>query len=191
MKSSVAEMRKIEVFDYQEIWSSKFSDEAELLMDTVGFLNPSIHHIGSTSVPGLAAKPIIDILIEVEDVNILDEHSDSFEYIGYQGRGELGIPGRRFYQKGGDSRSHQIHAFKRNHSDAVRHLAFREYLINHLEIAMEYASLKKEVALSCNNDIERYCDGKDEFVKRHEKLAVEWYALNKNRQSDAKNARLL
>lgn len=172
-------MRKIEIVDYQEIWASKFSDEAELLMSAIGFLKPSIHHIGSTSVPGLAAKPIIDILIEVEDVNILDNHSDSFKEIGYYGRGELGILGRRFYQKGGDNRSHQIHAFKRGHSDVVRHIAFREYLISHPQIALEYASLKEKVALFCNNDIDRYCDGKDEFVKKHEKLAVEWYALNK------------
>lgn len=171
-------MREIKVVDYQEIWVTKFNEETELLMDAIGFLNPSIHHIGSTSVPGLAAKPIIDILIEVENINILDNHSDNFERIGYHSRGELGIPGRRFYQKGGDNRSHQIHAFKRGHSDVVRHLAFREYLISHPEIALEYASLKKNVALSCNNDIDRYCEGKDEFVKRHEKLALEWWVLS-------------
>jgi len=172
-------MREIEVVDYQKTWESDFTDEAELLMGVIGLLNPSIHHIGSTSVPGLAAKPIIDILIEVEDVSVLDDYSGNFESVGYLGRGELGIPGRRFYQKGGDNRSHHIHAFKREHSDVVRHLAFREYLVAHPEIVQEYASLKKKVALSCNNDIEDYCDGKDEFVKKHEKLALGWRALNK------------
>jgi GrpB-like predicted nucleotidyltransferase (UPF0157 family) len=174
-------MREIEIIEYQETWASRFAKEAELISSVIGFLKPTIHHIGSTSVPGLAAKPIIDILREGDDVNPLDGHSGRFESIGYHGRGELGIAGRRFYQKVGDIRSHQIHAFKRDHFDVLRHLAFREYLVNHPEEAQDYAVLKKKIAQSCGNGIDEYCAGKDKFVKKHERLAVEWYAVNKQR----------
>lgn len=68
---------------------------------------------------------------------------------------------------------------------ALRHIAFRDYLRSHPHVAKEYATLKKHVASICDNDIERYCDGKDDFIKAHEKLAVEWYSHNKSMQSDA------
>ena len=93
-------MKKIQIVDYQKVWANRFSEEVKLLIRTVGFLHPSIHHIGSTSVPGLAANPTIDILIEVDDVNKLDGHSERFKGIVYLSRGELGIPGRRFLSEG-------------------------------------------------------------------------------------------
>ena len=178
-------MRIIEVVDYQDSWTKNFEDESQLLNDAISVLNPTIHHIGSTAVQGLAAKPIIDILIEVENVIDLDSYNSEMKAAGYYGRGELGIPGRRFFQKGGDNRSHQVHAFKTGHFDVIRHLAFRDYLINHSEIALQYAALKRHVAIESNNDIDRYCEGKNEFVQKHEKQAVEWYSFNKSSKKDA------
>jgi len=177
-------MMKVEVVDYQENWVDIFDAEAEVLTNAIGFLNPKIHHIGSTSVSGLSAKPIIDILIEVDEVGCLDEHIKHLEAIGYRGRGENGIPGRRYFEKGGDDRTHQIHAFKKGSYNVIRHLAFREYLISHPQVAHEYALLKKQVAEGCDNNIDRYCDGKEHFIKKHEKLAVEWYSLNRQRKSE-------
>jgi GrpB-like predicted nucleotidyltransferase (UPF0157 family) len=171
-------MQKVEVIDYQESWAAKYNAEAATLMRSIGFLSPDIHHIGSTSVCGLSAKPIIDILLEVDDIGCLDDNVKNLGAIGYHGLGENGIPGRRYFEKGGYYRTHQIHAFKRGSPGVIRHLAFRDYLCCHPQVADEYAALKKKVAKNCDNDIERYCDGKSEFIQKHEVLAIDWSLHN-------------
>lgn len=178
-------MQRVEVIDYKKSWIDDYNAEADVLRNSIGILKPVIHHTGSTSVSGLSAKPLIDILIEVDEVSCLDDHVKNLEAIGYHGYGENGIPGRRYFEKGGDDRTHQIHAFKRGSFNVTRHLAFRDYLVNHPHIAHEYALLKKQVAETCNNDMGRYCDGKDDFIKRHERLAVDWYSHNNRIPSDA------
>ena len=185
----VTTMQKVEVMDYQKSWIDIYNAEADTLKNSIGFLNPNIHHIGSTSVPGLSAKPIIDILIEVDDIGCLDEYIKILEAIGYHGRGENGIAGRSYFEKGGDHRTHQIHAFKRGSYGVMRHLAFRDYLGSHSQVAHEYALLKKQVAETCNNDIDRYCEGKARFIKEHEELAVDWYLHKKRMQTDTTEPR--
>ena len=182
-------MRQIKVVNYRETWDEEFRLEAQALQNSIGALNPTIHHIGSTSVRGLSAKPVIDILIEVDDLDLLEKQVTALATIGYEYRGENGIPGRLYFEKGGEDRSHQIHAFEQGSFGALRHLAFRDYLRSHPDVANEYAKLKKHVASICNNDIDRYCGGKDKFIREHEKLAVEWYSHNKRMQPDAEKLR--
>ena len=165
----------VEVVEYRNSWPQDFEHEQRLIEKVISPLSPAISHIGSTSVTGLSAKPIIDILVEVDDLNALDACNYSLKEIGYRARGENGIPERRYFEKGEDFRTHQIHAFKRNSQNAIRHLAFRDYLRSHPLIAKQYAELKKEVAESCNNNIALYCDGKNNFIKYHEMLALKWY----------------
>ncbi len=164
-------MRKIEVVEYDPSWPERFESEKKRLVDTLGSIVIEVHHIGSTAVPGLVAKPIIDILIEVQDLTALDACNGEMEAIGYTVKGEFGIPGRRYFQKGGSDRTHQVHAFTRHDDNVIRHIAFRDYLLSFPAIAEEYAVLKKRVAKQCNDDIEKYCDGKDAFIKHHEKIA--------------------
>jgi GrpB-like predicted nucleotidyltransferase (UPF0157 family) len=102
-----------------------------------------IHHVGSTAVPGLAAKPIIDILIEVTGLEALDALHEDMKVIGYKPKGEFGIPGRRYYQKGGKQRTHQIHAFVTGDFNVTRHIAFRDYLRANSDVAREYGEVKK------------------------------------------------
>ena len=123
---------------------------------------------------GLAAKPIIDIIIEVSCLTKLDALSVFFEEMGYEVMGEFGIEGRRYYRKGGDHRTHQIHGFMVGDFHIQRHIAFRDYLIAHPDIMHEYQILKIGLARTCDNDIDVYCDGKDSFVQYHEKQAVNW-----------------
>ena len=181
-------MRNIEVVDYRKAWDDEFQREARSLQDTIGFLSPAIHHIGSTSVPGLAAKPVIDIMLEIDDLELLEQQAPALAAIGYKFRGENGIPGRLYFEKGGEDRSHQIHAFERGSFGALRHLAFRDYLRSHPDIAHKYAALKKHVASVCNNDIELYCDGKDAFIQEHERRAVAWYSDGQREPSDHRKA---
>ena len=168
-------MRIIEVVEYDDDWPRLFEMEKLLIISSLPIKNLWVDHIGSTAVSGLSAKPIIDVLLEVEEIEILDGCNEIFESIGYECKGEFGIPGRRYFQKGGSERSHQIHAFKKDSENSIRHRAFKEYLIAYPLVAKEYARLKLEVAKNCNDDIGAYCDGKDEFVKMHEKHALDWY----------------
>lgn len=165
---------KIEVVPYNSSWPMLFEKEKLALIRNVGSVIKKIHHIGSTSVEGLSAKPIIDLILEVESLNTLDKLERTFIKLGYESMGELGISGRRYYRKGGDNRTHQIHAFEVGDANITRHLAFREYLKAHPEIKQDYSKLKVKVARECQNNIELYCDGKDSFIKEHEVKALNW-----------------
>jgi len=158
-----------------------FKQEAAILQDQLGSVAKAIHHIGSTSVPGLKAKPIIDILIDATELNELDARSEAMQSIGYEVMGEFGIPGRRYFRKGREERSHHVHCFQSGDSNLTRHLAFRDYLIEHKNIAREYADLKSALVELCNDDMGKYCDGKDPFIQLHESKAVEWYTNLSNR----------
>jgi GrpB-like predicted nucleotidyltransferase (UPF0157 family) len=168
-------LRKVEVVPYDSVWPELFEKEAVLLRKTLGDVAKKIHHIGSTAVPGLAAKPIIDILIEVSSLQSLDALNSEMKAIGYEPLGEFGIPRRRYFPKGGSDRTHQIHAFPAGDSHVTRHLAFRDYLRANPETAKEYEELKITVAKNCDNDLGKYCDGKDEYVKKIEARALQTY----------------
>lgn len=166
----------VRVVDYNPIWPELFRAEARLIEDILAENLVRIFHIGSTSVPGLKAKPIIDIMPVVRSIEQIDGVTGQFEAIGYEAMGELGIPGRRYFRKGGKNRTHQIHAFQYdNVGDITRHLAFRDYLRCRPDIGAAYAALKSELALRYPDDIGSYCNGKDTFVKRVEQDALRYY----------------
>lgn len=165
-------MKIVEVVDYDPVWPALFDSECRLLHDALGHVVVAIDHVGSTAVPGLAAKPIIDILMEVTDLEAFDSVDQHMMSIGYTPKGEFGIPGRRYFQKGGDARTHHLHAFQSGDFNLIRHLAFRDYLRAHPDAARQYSELKRAVAAACGNDLGRYCDGKDAYVKRLETIAV-------------------
>jgi GrpB-like predicted nucleotidyltransferase (UPF0157 family) len=166
--------RVIEVVDYDSGWPSAFRKESAILSGVLSEEIECVHHIGSTAIPGVRAKPVIDILLEVKDIDALDQYDAGMEGIGYVPKGEFGIPGRRFYLKGVYDRTHHIHAFNAGSPHVRRHIAFRDYLIAHPRVAAEYADLKARCAAECDNDNDRYCEGKREFVSRHEEKALEW-----------------
>ncbi len=171
---------KVIVTPYNNSWPQAFQHESRIIKEVMGPVLLKIHHIGSTAVPGLAAKPIIDMIPEVSSLVFLDEISKKMEKIGYEAMGELGIPRRRYFRKGGNHRTHQIHAFQVGDTHITRHLAFRDYLRAHKNIADEYGRLKTAIALRCNNDIEQYCDEKDSFIQLHEKKALKWYSAEQS-----------
>jgi GrpB-like predicted nucleotidyltransferase (UPF0157 family) len=148
------------------------TEEGWILLAGDAAMSKRSHHIGSTAVPGLAAKPVIDILVEVRSLDELDARESAMTALGYEARGENGIPGRRYYQRGGAVRTHHVHAFARGHENVGRHLAFRNYLRTHGEVADEYARLKKAAAAACGGDSEVYSAMKDGFVEKHQQLAL-------------------
>lgn len=166
----------ITIVEHNPDWASQFEQEAKVLKSTLGAAIVNLHHIGSTSVPGLLAKPIIDMLLEATDLQSLDSKTTEMEAIGYEVMGEFGIPGRRYFKKGGESRTHHVHSFVSGDANLTRHLAFKEYLIHHKDIADAYGLLKAKIVKTCNDDMGQYCDAKDPFIKLHEPKAVKWFS---------------
>jgi GrpB-like predicted nucleotidyltransferase (UPF0157 family) len=135
-----------------------------------------MHHIGSTSIPGLAAKPVIDLLPVVRDMATVDLRTAALEADGYQSWGEYGIVGRRFFTRDRDGvRLCNVHVFDAESLEIERHLAFAAYLRAHDEVCREYESLKRAVYAQHSDDIAAYSAGKDAWIKRVEPVAVAWY----------------
>ena len=104
------------------------------------------HHIGSTAIPGISAKPTIDMIVEVTNVSAVDGLNAALQNLGFEAKGENGIPGRRFFQKGGDKRTHHLHVFTESDPQIHRHLVFCDYLRAHPGKANEYEALKLSLA---------------------------------------------
>ncbi|MGG4394005.1 GrpB family protein [Paenibacillus thiaminolyticus] len=166
----------VRVTEHNEKWDHMFREEAQKIREILADELVDIHHIGSTSVPGLKAKPIIDMMPVVKDIEKMDSYHEKMEGLGYECMGEFGITGRRYFRKGGDTRTHQVHVFQAdNKEDIQRHVAVRDYLRTHPEAVKQYGELKENLANQFPRDIEAYMDGKDAFVKELEKRALHWY----------------
>ena len=166
----------ITVVNYDPEWPSKYVRERDYITEILKDNCIAVYHIGSTSVPGLAAKPIIDIMAVVRSLEEVDTVADKFAEIGYEYLGEFGIKGRRYLRKGGEERTHQIHIFQADDWNNIgRHLAFRDYMRTHEKERNEYAKIKKDLAQEFPYDIDGYCDGKENFVREAEKRALAQY----------------
>ena len=169
---------RVRVVAHDPTWKNDFQAEADHIARALGDIVVFLHHIGSTAITGIFAKPIIDILLEVDDIVRLDDKSSAMEQLGYEAMGEFGIPGRRYFRKDNASgiRTRQVHAFAAGSTEIERHLAFRDYMIAHSVAAQAYGQLKQRLAREHPDDIEAYVDGKDLFIKEHEAKAIVWRA---------------
>lgn len=164
------------VTDYNPLWEKMFGEEASLIKEIIAENCIAIYHIGSTSVPGLAAKPVIDIMAVVRSLERVEDAAEDLSQIGYEYLGEFGIAGRRYLRKGGDERTHQIHIFQADDWNNIgRHLAFRDYMRTHEKERDEYAAIKIALAQKFPYDIDGYCDGKEKFIREMEELALSQY----------------
>lgn len=166
-------MRKVEVVPFDPEWHRQFGEAAVEISRIFGNECIEIHHIGSTSVEGLSAKPVIDLLPVVRSIENVDAFNGKMADAGYMAKGENGLPGRRYFQKGGNERTHHVHIYEEGSPEINRHLAFRDYLRTHPEKAKEYGTLKEELAAEYPQDIKKYIAGKAELVSEIEKLARE------------------
>jgi GrpB-like predicted nucleotidyltransferase (UPF0157 family) len=168
--------RFIKVVPYDPNWVLLFEKEAQDLANVFGDLLAAIHHIGSTSVPGLMAKPVIDIMPVVHNIEKVDTINASMLELGYIPKGEMGITGRRFFIKPAETeRTHHVHSFQSGRAEVLRHLAFRDYLITHPLEAAVYGELKRQLAQRYPEDIIGYMDGKDSWIKATEQKAIVWF----------------
>ncbi len=169
-KSPNKDKRIVKVIPHDPNWERKFKEEAIKIKKIFKEIFVDIYHIGSTAVPTIKAKPIIDILVEVKDINKVDSYNKQMEESGYEALGEYGIPKRRFFQKGGKKRTHHVHIFEKGSPQIKRHIDFRDYLITHPKVAKEYSRLKEKLAKKYRFDIDKYQEGKEIFIKKIDKL---------------------
>jgi GrpB-like predicted nucleotidyltransferase (UPF0157 family) len=136
-----------------------------------------VHHIGSTSVPRLAAKPIIDLLPVVSNLAAFDKQQHCAEALGYVWHGEFGISGRRYCTLSDEAgiRLAQLHCFEVNSPHIVRYLAFRDYLRAHPHIAKSYGNEKHRAALLHPGNSHAYSEEKSKWIKNIERDAIAWY----------------
>lgn len=154
----------VRVVPYDPDWPRLFMQEADRIRGILGDLPVALEHTGSTAVPGLAAKPILDILGgHPPDADVLSCIA-AVERAGYAYRGEQGIPGRHFFRRG-DPRSYHLHLAVRDGSFWRDHLTFRDALRGDPKLRAEYEALKLALAERYPSDRESYIDGKTTFVR--------------------------
>jgi len=169
-------MRKVEVVPHDPSWRDAFEAEAKRVAAALGENVVAVHHIGSTAIPNIFAKPVVDLLVEVRGIGGVDGRSSAMESLGYEVLGEYGISGRRYYRKDNREgiRTHNVHAFEAGSAEVVRHLAFRDYMIAHPSEARRYSDLKRKLAEEHPQNFDGYMDGKDGFIKEMDRRAALW-----------------
>ena len=161
-------------------YDSDWPRRAAVYAERLKILGPAlveVHHIGSTSVPGLAAKPIIDLMPLVTSLAALDAAQPQIEALGYLWYGEFGIPRRRYCSltDAQGTRLAQLHFFAEGDPQSERHLAFRDYLRAHPAIARAYETEKQRARDRHPDDSHAYTDEKAAWIQATEAEALLWY----------------
>ena len=165
--------QRITIEEYNILWESEFYKLQSLINNVIKELVLSIEHVGSTSVTGLATKPILDIDIVIAEYKIFPEVVKSLETIGYYHQGDWSFKGREAFGRkdafvpwNGESTvwmEHHLYVCDKNSEELRRHIAFRDYLREHEDVAAEYGRLKKELARESKNRAS-YSEGKTAFI---------------------------
>lgn len=157
-------MNPILIQDYDPRWPGQFETLRSRVASALGALAAAIEHVGSTAVPGLAAKPIIDldiVLASAADFPLVVERLASF---GYVHEGDLGIAGREAFKDPPGPIPHHLYVCYPGSKPYWEHLAFRNHLRTHPEDSQAYGELKRRLALQFPNDREAYTQAKTEFI---------------------------
>ena len=149
---------------YDTTWPLEFAVEADRIARACRGLALRLEHIGSTSIPGLSAKPVIDVLAGRPGNVSGESYVAVFRQLGYEHKGAYGAPGRNYFRRG-TPRTHHVHLVSWTSAVWEDHLLFRDYLRSHPETAREYETLKRELAALYIQDKERYTDAKGPFIR--------------------------
>lgn len=161
----MTEFRRIEIVDYDPSWAAEFARLAERARGVLGGLAVAIEHVGSTGVPGLAAKPIVDLDVVIASRADLPEAIRRLAICGYEHRGDLGISGREaFHFPVGEAR-HHLYVLAADAAHLRQHLVFRDALRADPALAAAYAALKRNLAARFPEDINSYLAGKTAFIE--------------------------
>lgn len=154
------------VLPYDDAWRQSFIDISAELREALGELALRIEHVGSTSVPGLAAKPIIDVDVVISDYSMLDAVNAALQTIGYYHQGDFGIAGREAFGYDGKEhlQKHHLYVCPQDSAELNRHISFRDYLRTHPDAVREYSRVKAEGAALYPHDIDKYIEHKSPFI---------------------------
>ena len=170
------ERMKVTLVPHSADWAGTAKQESARLALAIGETLVTVHHIGSTSIPAIMAKPTVDLLPIVRDLVSLDARREAVEGLGYDWCGEFGLAGRRFLRlTAGGKRLFNVHCYEQSNPDVVRHLAFRDYLRAYPEVAKKYEAEKIRAAKLQPDDVLLYNDAKNDWIKEIEKRALAWY----------------
>ncbi|WP_077356393.1 GrpB family protein [Virgibacillus halodenitrificans] len=162
---------------YNKNWVQLYKQETLELKSILKDEVVCFEHFGSTSVPGMKAKPVIDMMCLVKNITKIDAFNSTLEAIGYEAAGEWGISGRRLFRKGGENRTHHLHVYQSDHPEIERHLIVRDYLRTHPKEATMYSRLKEKLAQEYN-DTRFYSKAKKPFIQELEERALLWAKEN-------------
>lgn len=153
------------VVDYDPRWTDEFTGAARELYASIGPAILGVHHVGSTAVPGLCAKPVLDILVSVPDLNASLKLVPALEGIGYEFRPDEEIPDRHYFRRRrGLSRTHHLSLAEPTSRYSRVTVGFRDALRADSDLAAAYCSLKRDLAKRFPRDRSAYIDGKSEFI---------------------------
>jgi len=167
-------MEPVVLVRHNPAWSQKYQQEKSKIRQLLGPLLIATYHVGSTSIPGIKAKPIIDILALVRDIESIEELNEQFQEIGYTPRGEAGIKGRRFFRKHTEPVGFHLHFYDMANKSVRSYIDFRDYLIAHPGSAEEYEELKIQLAAKYGNDRTTYTEAKADFIEEILQTALDW-----------------
>jgi GrpB-like predicted nucleotidyltransferase (UPF0157 family) len=169
---------KVELVAHDPGWADAATTEGDLLATVLGPVLLVVHHIGSTSIPNIRAKPILDLIPVVTSLVELDEHRGRIEALGYDWWEEFGLPGRRYCTKD-DLDTHrrlvQLHCYETRSSEIVRHVAFRDYLRIRPDLARAYEQEKARCQALHPDNTHSYGTCKSAWIKHIETEALGWY----------------
>lgn len=164
--------REVVIVPYDPAWKDAFERIQRMLSGVIGDYLQTIEHVGSTSVEGLGAKPIIDLDAVLRDAGDFGTVRSILEQCGYQHQGDLGLPGREAFFRPKDYNDWERDTMKYHlyvcFPDAVpyrEHIAFRDYLRTHRQAREDYQQLKEQLAEQFRYDVDSYCEHKTEFVR--------------------------
>jgi GrpB-like predicted nucleotidyltransferase (UPF0157 family) len=152
------------VVPYDPEWVARFEALRAPLWDAVREIALSIEHVGSTAVPGLAAKPIVDMTVVVPSPRDVPRAIAQLQGLGYRHRGDLGIAGREAFHAPPDLPAHRLYVCAKNSLALANHVALRDWLRSHPDDARAYGELKQQLAVRFRGDIDGYVDGKTDFI---------------------------
>lgn len=160
--------KKVKVVEYDPRWAADFETIAGEIREALGNLVLTVHHVGSTAVPGMAAKPIIDLDVEIADYTVFPAVVETLAKIGYLHEGNLGIPKREAFCYEGKSHlcKHHLYVCPSDSPELRRHLTFRDYLRSHPDAVSEYSRVKQEAAALYPEDIESYIRHKSPCIEK-------------------------
>lgn len=166
---------KVELLPHDPKWAGAAIAESEALASAMGSILVAVFHMGSTAIPGIRAKPVLDLMPVVTSLSELDSRRTAIEALGYEWWGELGLPGRRYCTRSEPvtgCRLIQLHCYAEGSSEITRHLAFRDYLRANPEIAAAYDQEKARCQCLHPDDSHAYGDCKDPWIKKVEAEAL-------------------